>query len=78
MRNGIEMIDADLHKAEISGPILADVCEFPLDLQNAVDPDVRTCRVCGCTDKDCSKCIKIQGYACHWVAPNLCSRCEEG
>ena len=74
---GVEMIDVDLHKAEIGGLILADVCEFPLNLQNAVDPDVQTCRVCGCTNDDCSQCIKALGHACHWVAPNLCGRCED-
>lgn len=77
MKNGTEMKDADLLKAQIGGLILADVCEFPLDLLNAVATDVKTCRVCGCTDADCSQCIKVQGYACHWVAPNLCSRCED-
>jgi len=33
------------------------------------------CRVCGCTDNDCSQCIKAQGYPCRWVEKDLCSRC---
>lgn len=37
--------------------------------------DVRTCRVCGCTDDDCTECVKAQGYPCAWVADDLCSRC---
>ena len=33
------------------------------------------CRVCGCTDHDCSGCIEKTGERCHWVEPNLCSAC---
>ena len=33
------------------------------------------CRVCGCTDNDCSQCIAITGEPCHWVEADLCSRC---
>jgi PRTRC genetic system protein E len=35
------------------------------------------CRVCGCTDNDCSRCIKITGKPCHWVEPDLCSACAD-
>lgn len=38
---------------------------------------VRACRVCGCTDDDCSQCVEAQGHPCHWVAADLCSRCQE-
>jgi len=37
----------------------------------------RTCRVCGCTDEDCSQCIEAQGFPCHWIENDLCSRCAE-
>lgn len=82
MKDGIGIIDADLHKAEIGGQVLIDVGDFPKDLQTAVAPDgvaadVRQCRVCGCTEDDCSRCVAAQGHACHWVADNLCSRCED-
>jgi hypothetical protein len=33
------------------------------------------CRVCGCTDEDCSGCIKKTGEPCYWVEPDLCSAC---
>jgi len=36
---------------------------------------VRTCRVCGCTDADCSGCIARTGEACHWVEADRCSAC---
>ncbi|MCF8247280.1 MAG: hypothetical protein K9J37_19695 [Saprospiraceae bacterium] len=36
---------------------------------------IQTCRICGCTDLDCTMCIAITGHPCHWVAPDLCSRC---
>lgn len=40
--------------------------------------NVRRCRVCGCTDEDCSECIKRTGRTCHWVSEDLCSACAEG
>jgi hypothetical protein len=36
----------------------------------------RKCRVCGCTDGDCSGCILRTGKPCHWIEPDLCSACE--
>jgi hypothetical protein len=36
----------------------------------------RKCRVCGCTDDDCSQCIEAQGYPCSWAEEDLCTRCE--
>jgi hypothetical protein len=41
------------------------------------DEAERTCRVCGCTDDDCSQCIEATGEACSWVSEDLCSRCEQ-
>lgn len=35
------------------------------------------CRVCGCTDDDCSRCIDKTGQPCHWVSENLCSACSD-
>ena len=35
----------------------------------------RTCRVCGCTDTNCTHCILKNGKACHWVSNDLCSGC---
>lgn len=37
---------------------------------------IQCCKVCGCTDRDCSQCIEASGVPCHWVAPRLCSRCK--
>lgn len=36
---------------------------------------VRRCRKCGCSDDDCSGCVKRTGAPCHWVEPDLCSAC---
>ena len=35
----------------------------------------RACRVCGCTDEDCRRCIEKTGEPCWWVAADLCSAC---
>lgn len=39
-------------------------------------PVAGTCRMCGCTDADCSDCIRLTGVACHWIEPDLCSACN--
>lgn len=33
------------------------------------------CRVCGCTDEDCTGCVVKTGAPCSWVEPDLCSAC---
>jgi hypothetical protein len=37
------------------------------------------CRVCGCTDDDCSSCVLATGESCWWVdeSHTLCSRCVD-
>lgn len=35
------------------------------------------CRVCGCTEDDCSGCIARTGSPCWWVEEDLCSACAE-
>lgn len=40
----------------------------------AVTPQ-RSCRVCGCTDDDCSQCIERTGEPCSWADDDLCSAC---
>lgn len=35
------------------------------------------CRVCGCTDDDCSQCIEATGHFCYWIEEDLCSRCDQ-
>jgi hypothetical protein len=37
--------------------------------------DPQQCRVCGCTEDDCSMCIERTGEPCSWVADDLCSAC---
>jgi len=44
-----------------------------MDAENAE----RKCRVCGCTDMDCSGCIARTGEPCYWVEEDLCSACHE-
>jgi hypothetical protein len=33
------------------------------------------CRVCGCTDEDCTRCVEKTGEPCWWFEPDLCSAC---
>jgi hypothetical protein len=35
------------------------------------------CRVCGCTEDDCSQCVEKTGEPCTWIAPGLCSACVD-
>ena len=37
--------------------------------------DEQRCRVCGCTDDDCSGCIERTGEPCSWIEADLCSAC---
>lgn len=39
------------------------------------EEEIRVCRVCGCTDEDCTECVEATGQPCHWVEDDLCSRC---
>lgn len=36
---------------------------------------IAQCRVCGCTDDDCTECVERTGQPCWWVEPDLCSGC---
>jgi len=45
------------------------------DIPNDEAPPVRTCRVCGCTDDNCSQCIEKTGKSCDWVEEDLCGLC---
>lgn len=37
-----------------------------------------TCKLCGCTDNDCSQCIEATGHPCYWIddTHELCSACD--
>lgn len=70
------MPDPDPHPAAAHrqlGPALPG----PLDLDDAAVFDTLDdqCRVCGCTDLDCSGCIARTGTACCWAEPGRCTAC---
>lgn len=46
-------------------------------VEEPANTTLRRCRVCGCTDDDCSQCIEKTGEPCHWVEADLCSACAE-
>src|SRR4051812_11121566 len=43
--------------------------------QHRLEPPA--CRVCGCTDDDCTDCIRKTGAPCWWVEEDLCSACAD-
>jgi len=64
------------------------VCHTKLVHQGEHTPACpRACRICGCTDDDCSGCIATTGVPCSWVTTSgrdsdhgegdLCSACKE-
>lgn len=67
-----EALDQLLDMAVI---VLDNNMPYPRLMWRQMDQTVRSCRVCGCTDDDCSQCVAAQGYPCHWVEQDLCSRC---
>lgn len=38
---------------------------------------VRSCRICGCTDDDCTWCVERTGEPCTWATDDLCSACVD-
>lgn len=38
------------------------------------------CRICGCTELDCSRCVDLTGMPCSWAnkARTICTNCEMG
>ena len=38
--------------------------------------EVRKCRICGCVDGDCRRCIERTGRPCYWIEEDLCSACK--
>jgi len=81
-----ELTDEELEDLKKTKKLWLSMWTFGYPLQpvmlsvdkNGVVPRVGRCRVCGCTDGDCSGCIERTGNACHWVEPDLCSACAEG
>lgn len=79
---GIEVINtielpAD-HPAVIDGMLPWLALTFKNEEYENQDEDLdilRTCRICGCTDRDCRQCIEKTGSPCSWVAEDLCSAC---
>jgi len=49
----------------------------PAQRQPWMKGTLHKCRVCGCTDDDCTGCIAKTGQPCHWVAEDLCSACQD-
>lgn len=63
----------EFNKEEMSRNIC--VRTYFLEQENLCFEPKRKCRVCGCTDNDCHKCIEKTGHPCHWIADDLCSAC---
>jgi ParB/RepB/Spo0J family partition protein len=47
----------------------------PVPAGEEADLRSRTCRECGCTDLDCTKCIEKTGEPCTWAGEDICSAC---
>lgn len=59
---------AELEEAE-------ELRRIAMQVDDPVPGERNFCRVCGCTDSDCQKCIDKTGEPCHWVESDLCSAC---
>ncbi len=64
----------DVEYDKVAQVIMAAVLDELADAVEALRTP-GTCRVCGCTDGDCSLCVARTGVPCHWVEPDLCSAC---
>ncbi len=64
-------------KAEPSIDFEAVSAEVPVHRRSEI-PVIRlrrACRVCGCTDFDCSGCVARTGWPCFRLTSDLCSAC---
>ena len=55
-------------------------CWYPdarVGVAQTAEASVRSCRVCGRTEDDCSECVARTGEPCRWVGADLCSACAE-
>ncbi len=71
-----KLLDTDYTKPGIDKftPIAEKLDAYlPLLIVNMAE---RRCRICGCTEQDCSQCIEKTGEPCHWVEKDLCSACR--
>lgn len=56
---------------------------FPAELNKAIERakdwvnKLRRCRVCKCTEYNCSQCVKKTGQPCSWIEDDLCSACRD-
>ena len=50
-------------------------CQRKLDGYANLRGWIRACRLCGCTDDDCSVCVARTGEPCYWVRDGVCSAC---
>ena len=62
-------------RAFLAGVLEAALQDLRVDYEGRPTFDVNRCRVCGCTDDDCSGCFMRTGEPCHWVEDDLCSAC---
>jgi len=66
---------AEYTPAEAAGDLTACGIEVFWSDEDECFRPLRVCRVCGCNDLDCSRCIERTGQLCHWVERDLCSAC---
>lgn len=77
----IKQVPARLLNRQIGSLRLNEVLSvanlFDMEFHDVVvEMTCQRCRVCGCTQFDCSQCIEKTGSPCYWVADDLCSACE--
>jgi ParB family chromosome partitioning protein len=72
-----ELIDLFMKSGvELAGVVSEEILRKPDSPRvSMTDESEPACRVCGCTEDDCSECVEATGEPCHWVEPDLCSRC---
>ena len=82
---GKEKSHLELRQWQPGDHTLACGCDVCVTVRTVIDTVVTwpikpkgpkvSCRICGCTDDDCSGCVERTGVPCHWVEYDLCSAC---
>lgn len=71
-----EATDSHADEEDLSDDELEQAArEIRADIDAEIAEIGAACRVCGCTDWDCTQCIERTGVPCSWVKSDLCSAC---
>lgn len=76
-RSELVFLTSVIRRLQLSTAVYALAEHIGSRLDEAPDGPAGTCYICGCTDKDCTRCVARTGEPCSWgnKAHTICSAC---